>query len=175
MDEAAIDEFVDQLIDGGQFRCAATAVAERAPALLRSSTAGRFDTWLMIALAAIAEQCLQRDDRIGIGVLQGTAVCQSFDQSVEEGGGAFLRRLRAAALRQDEPWLLVGLRDGSGTLWWYAEARGRGTAQSRVGRLGGDGDQHAFTGEPIHPSDAHSLGRILYRHPARRRFPLRQA
>lgn len=173
MDEAAIDEFVDQLVDGGQFCCPATAVAERAAALLRSSTAGRFDTWLMIALAAIAEQCLQREDPVGIAVLQDAAFCQSFDQASQEGGGTFVRRLHLAAVRQREPWLLVGLRDGSGTLWWYAEARGRGVAQARVGRLGGDGDRHAFTGEPIHPSDAHSLGRILHRHPARRRFPLR--
>lgn len=176
MDEAAIDQFLDQLTDAGPFHDATTAVAARTGPLLRAADSGRFEHWLMMALAAAAVQCPHRDDVMtGIAVLQGDRLCHSFDQGANEAGGTFLRRLMRASNKVAEPWLLVGLRDRAGELWWYAEARGRGCAQARVGRLGTNGDANAFTGEPIHPSDAHSLGKILHGHPARRRFPLRRS
>ena len=175
MDEAAIDQFVDQLVDAGQFVGAGTAVATRTGPLLRAASARRFSNWLMIALAAAGEQCPAQEEMTGIAVIQDDGRTRCIQQDHDEAGAEFVRRIarEAAAVRQ--PWLLVCLRDTRDTLWWYAEARGRGVAQARVGRMGADSDTDAFTGEPIHPSDAHSLGRILHGHPARRRFPLRRA
>lgn len=174
MNEAAIDRFCGQLVDPSPFVDGRTAVAARTATLMATAAAGRFTEWLMIVLAALAEHCaVDPEDDAGVAVLQSPHGCWTLEQGSAENGIAFLRRLATNARRMAEPWFVVALSDPEGVMWWYAEARGHGIAAARVGRLGSTGDADAFTGEPIHPSEAHSLGRVLYGHPARRRFPLR--
>lgn len=175
MDEAAIDQFRDQLVDVRPFLGSATAVATRTTALRAASRRGEFHEWLMMVLGALSEQSLAAVDGLtGIAVVQSAHASRLYEQGHAEQGIGFIRRLALQARYVEQPWLCVALRDRGGVMWWYAEARGRGVASARVGRLGRDGDTDAFIGEPIHPSESHSLGRILLGHPARRRFPLRR-
>lgn len=174
MDDAAIDQFREQLNDARPFMGPQTAVAGRTSSLVALSARGAFTEWLMVALSALAEQCRGRDERSGIAIVTSGRASQCFEQWRDEQGIGFVRRLALRCRLVDEPWLCVALRDSQGVMWWYAEARGRGVGAARVGRLGADGDHDAFTGEPIHPQESHSLGRILLGHPARRRFPLRR-
>lgn len=174
MDEAAIDQFREQLIDASAFVGPDTAVAARTSTLVALSSAGAFSEWLMVTLGALAEQCGAAGST-GLAVLTSNRASRFYEQWTNERGIGFLRRLALQSRLVEEPWLCVALRDDDGIMWWYAEARGRGVGAARVGRLGSDGDGDAFTGEPIHPSESHSLGRILLGHPARRRFPLRRS
>ena len=173
MDEAAIDQFREQLIDVAAFTGPDTAVAARTSTLVALSAQGAFLEWLMVTLAALAEQC-GAASCAGVAVLTSERMSRLYEQWPNERGIGFIRRLTLQARLVEQPWLCIALRDTDGVMWWYAEARGRGVGAARVGRLGLDGDGDAFTGEPIHPSESHSLGRILLGHPARRRFPLRR-
>lgn len=173
MDEAAIDHFREQLTDASAFLGPDTAVAARTSTLVALSARGAFTEWLMVTLGALAEQC-GADHCAGVAVLTSDRSSRLYEQWTNERGIGFIHRLTLQARLVDQPWLCVALRDNQGVMWWYAEARGRGVGAARVGRLGSDGDRDAFTGEPIHPSDSHSLGQILRGHPARRRFPLRR-
>lgn len=174
MDEAAIDQFREQLYDASAFVGPDTAVAARTSTLVALSASGAFSEWLMVTLGALAEQCAAGCSA-GVAVLTSDRTSRFHEQWANERGAGFLHRLALQARLVEQPWLCVALRDPDGVMWWYAEARGRGVGAARVGRLGSDGDCDAFTGEAIHPSESHSLGRILLGHPARRRFPLRRA
>jgi hypothetical protein len=173
VDEAAIDQFRAQLTDASVFVGPDTAVAARTSTLVALAGRGAFSEWLMVTLGALAEQCGAAGSA-GIAVLTSGRTSRFYEQWEHERGIGFIRRLGLQARRVEEPWLCVALRDTDGIMWWYAEARGRGVGAARVGRLGCDGDSDAFIGEAIHPSESHSLGRILLGHPARRRFPLRR-
>lgn len=173
VDEAAIDQFREQLTDAAAFVGPDTAVAARTSSLIALSAHGAFTEWLMVTLGALAEQCAAGSSA-GVAVLTTDRTSRFYEQWTNERGIGFIRRLALQSRLVEQPWLCVALRDGDGVMWWYAEARGRGVGAARVGRLGSDGDHDAFTGEPIHPSESHSLGRILLGHPARRRFPLRR-
>lgn len=177
MDDAAIDQFREQLVDASQFLSPATAVAGRTAMLLDASAGGRFDEWLMLVLSALVVQVSDDESagRTAAAIVQSDHACRSYEQGEAENGQLFMRRLTLHAREVDRPWLVIALRDAAGVLWWYAEARGRGVAVARVGRMGSNSDTDAWTGEPIHPTNANWLGRILLGHPARRRFPLRPA
>jgi hypothetical protein len=173
VDEAAIDQFREQLTDAAAFAGPETSVAARTSTLVALCARGAFPEWLMVTLGALAEQCAAGNSA-GVAVLTCGRTSRCYEQWPNERGIGFIRRLAVQSRLYDEPWLCVALRDNDGVMWWYAEARGSGVGAARVGRLGSDGDGDAFTGEPIHPSESHSLGRILLGHPARRRFPLRR-
>lgn len=71
------------------------------------------------------------------------------------------------------------LRQPTQTRWllsWYAEARGGGLASAKAGLLHVDGDT-GLAAVPLEPRAtpvSRQLHRMLYRHPARRRHPLRR-
>ncbi len=74
----------------------------------------------------------------------------------------------------DEVW-----REPTTSVWpavWYAEARGRGIAASRAGFLQLDGEEvRSHTDLEVRATPAtRQLHRILFRHPARKRHPLRR-
>ena len=73
----------------------------------------------------------------------------------------------------DEVW-----REPTTSVWpavWYAEARGRGVAATRAGFLQLDGEQvRSHTDLEVRATPAtRQLHRVLFRHPARKRHPLR--
>ena len=71
------------------------------------------------------------------------------------------------------------LRPPTVTRWtatWYAEARGRGVADTFAGYLHLDAEEATSTGA-LHPratTVTREFHRMLYRHPARRLHPLRR-
>lgn len=75
----------------------------------------------------------------------------------------------------DEVW-----REPVTSVWpavWYAEARGRGVADTRAGFLQLDGEEvRSHTGLQVTATPAtRQLHRVLFRHPARRAHPLRRS
>lgn len=72
--------------------------------------------------------------------------------------------------------ILVGPEDRRWLATWYAEGRGRGVATSRAGVISLDGEVATWCHEvpPRETPAGRQLHRILLRHPARRRHPLRR-
>ena len=202
MDEAAIREFFDGLVDAHGFMAPTTAIDGWATS---PYPAGSFEPWLHDVFCRVIRHYVET----GVQPLTDAAVISGADRSRLYEPGAqdprlrvpgqhetrrwFLHRLSHEAAEVDEPWLYLVLPVGHSPvdlrgvlppevdtrgatgwfMWWFAELRGRGIALAMSGAAVLTDERGSMWSHDQSHTPAF-FDRILRGHPARRRHPIRR-
>lgn len=194
MDETAIRQFIDSLDGPEAFTGPPTAVDERLSRLVGAAEDGDLLEWQSAALEALTVKVLAEPAApLAAALVHSGRTCRVFEQECCEELGWFVARVRRELADVARPWLAVMAPDATPQgvafaryeilnrpparpvrrLAYYTETRSPGLASAMVGAVHVDGQQAQIRSpEPVRPSDAGLLGRVLRGHPDRRRHRL---
>lgn len=193
MDEAAIKAFVDGLHDPADFTGPDTAVAGRTAELLAAGGEG-VEPWRAVALTALVDHVVGvAEPPVAVALIQAAGTVRVFEQGGCEELGWLVDRVNHEVCAAPKPWVAIvapdpqrGPRDlvrysalkqtpdePITRLCWYAETRSPQAASAVTGDVDlTGGEPRISAAQPVRPSDAGVLARVLRGHPDRRRHRL---